>query len=135
MGYIIPVPSLSPSGWVTASNDKADLLFSHYFESNKSQTLIYGDNVSSIQYLLERYAGDITTLTQKLTIDIENYLGRYYDSVLATVTSDDTPSNLNGNITINIHCDVIEDGVQYSIGGLLEIGNSKIINFFKLNNG
>jgi len=135
MVNITPVPSLSPAGWVTAAAEKIDVLLSHFFESVKSQTYIYGDNVTNLQWLIEQYGHSIVDLVQQMTTSLDVYLGRYYDRVVTTVTSNDDADNLNGSVTITIHCSVTDAGVQYSVGKLLQINNSTVINIINANNG
>ena len=131
----IPVPSLSPSGWITDIAAKADALMSHFFESNKSQSYIYNNNVSNLQWLIEQYGSDSIDLTTQMTSTLEKYLGRYFDLVTVTVTSDDNAKNLSGSVTIKIHCLVTQGGVQYSLGKLLQISNSTVTKIFDINNG
>ena len=131
----IPVPSLSPAGWVTDVATKADILMAWFFESIKSQTYIYGSNVSNLQWLIEEYGSNTMTLTSQISSTLEIYLGRYFDFVSATVTADDTPSNLNGSITITIHCLITDNGIQYSLGKLLQVSDSTVIDIININNG
>lgn len=130
----IPCPSLSLSGWVTNAAEKADVLISHFYESNKSQTYIYGSSVSSLQWIIEQYGHDITNVCQQLRYGLENYLNRYYDSVTVEVTASDNDDNLTGSIGLKIYSKVVDGGVEYSFGKLLTITNSKISTIISLNN-
>ena len=134
MQNIIPVPVLSPSGWVTDLSNKADALMAHFFESNKSQTQIYGKNITSLQWLVEQYGHDVTQLSLQLRSALENYLSRYYISSVVNINNDNTATNLSGSVTISIHAIVNENGTQYSIGYLLGISNLKITKIMKINN-
>lgn len=135
MSSKICVPLLSSQGWITDPGAKADILLSHFFESNKSQSLIYGKNVSSLQWIIQRYSGSISDMVKELTYALENYLGRYYVASVVTVISDDNTANLNTQVTLTLHCDVIEDGITYSIGKLLQISDSKLSKITTINNG
>ena len=135
MANPICAPTLSPQGWVTDVNNKADVLLSWFYESMHSQSYVYGDKVSSLQYLLQKYGNNITIFIQKLQDALELYLGRYYDVATATVTSDSTDiTNLGTTSIVRIHCSVMEGGITYSMGGLLTVANSKITSISKLIN-
>lgn len=135
MANPICAPTLSPQGWVTDVNNKADVLLSWFYESMHSQSYVYGNKVSSLQYLLQKYGNNITIFIQKLQDALELYLGRYYDVATATVTSDSTDiTNLGTTSIVRIHCSVMEGGITYSMGGLLTVANSKITSISKLIN-
>ena len=136
MANIIVAPSLSPQGWVSDSASKADILLSWFYESMHSQSYVYGNNVSSIQYILQQYSGDVVLFTQKLQDALELYLSRYYDLAIVSVSNNlDVVDLTNGAADISIYCNVTEGGITYSIGNLLKITNSKITSVSKLVNG
>lgn len=134
MSTIIPVPSLSAAGWITSPAEKADALFAHFYESEKSQTYLYGGNVSNLQWLIEQYGHNVIELAAQIRSTIELYLGRYYDAVNAQVTHNDNEDNPTNSITLSIHCDVTENGKLYSFGKLLNVTNSKIEKIININN-
>jgi hypothetical protein len=127
----IPVPSLSSAGWVTAPADKADLIMAHFFEAEKSQTFLYGDNVTSLQWLVEQFGNNPTSMTQELRDALNVYLNRYYTGVIVNinVVDDGTP-----RYELRVFIQVTEDGKQYSFGKLLQVTNSKISKIISLNN-
>ena len=133
---IVPVPSLSLAGWVTSPAEKADLLFSHFYASDKSQTFLYGDNVSNIQWLIEQSAHDIVGLVENMERELTRYLGAYYSAVSVEVTSDETQGTaMDNRVTIRLWCSVTEnDGTTYSFGKLLPIVDSKIQKIVNWNN-
>jgi hypothetical protein len=135
MGNIIPVPTLSANAWVKDPNGKIDFLLAHFYESEKSQTAVYGDNVASLQYIVQKYGSDITALVNNIKLGLEKYLARYYDTVVVEVTSDDTSANITGAINLKLYCEVSENGITNSVGNLLKTNSSKITSFTKLNNG
>lgn len=130
----IAVPSLSSAGWVRSPNEKADALLSHFFLSEKSQTYLYADNVSSLPWLVEQYGRNPIAISTELGNALERYLGRYYDTVNADVTVDDAKVAYNGEIAITLYCSVTEEGRSYSFGKLLMVTNSKIQQIINLNN-
>lgn len=130
----IPCPSLSTSGWITSPSEKFDSLFSHFYLSDLNQSYLYGNNVANLQGLVEQYSPDITTLTSKIRTVLESYLSRYCDSVTVDVNSNDNIANTTGNIALTLHCLVTDNGVQYSLGRLLNVTNAKITSVINLNN-
>lgn len=132
---IIPVPSLSAAGWVTSPAEKADLLFSHFYESDKFQTYLYPDGVSNLQYLVEKNSHDIVALVQSIRTTLEVYLGRYYEAVLVDVSVDEDSAEFReGNVKLRVFCRITENGKEYSFARLIETIDSKLKQVVKLNN-
>lgn len=130
----IPVPCLSLAGWVSSPSEKADALIAHFYESDKAQTLIFGDHVSNLQYVVEQYGHDIIALQQNLRIVLETYLGRYYDAVNVEIQSNNSMSDPVAKIELRVYADVTDGDQHYSFGKLLMISNSKIEKIASLNN-
>ncbi|WP_144106652.1 hypothetical protein [Paraburkholderia sp. BCC1886] len=129
------VPSLSTAGWITATAQKADALMAHIYESMANQSYTYAGSVTSIQSIIQANAGNMPKTCSALQSALEAYLGRYYDSVLAQVTSDDvTAGNTTSLITVSIYAQVTENGVTYPYYGLVQLADSKFLKATKLNN-
>ena len=129
------VPTLSSSGWVSSAQEKADMLFAHFYESDKFQTYLYGDNVSNLQYVIERSGHDMIAVVSSLRATLETYLGRYYDTVNVDIsTADTTPDLPSGKIILRVYCTVTDNGKDYSFGRLIEAMNSKLEKVVKINN-
>jgi hypothetical protein len=128
----IPVPSLSTGGWVVSPQQKADLLMAHIYESMNNQTYTYPGNITSIQYVIEKHAGDIPGTCEGVQVAMEAYLQRYYDDVSVQVGSD--TSDGTGLVTLMVYAQVTEDGVTYPYSGLIQASNSKFIKAVNLNN-
>lgn len=136
---IVPVPTLSSAGWVRSASQKADFLLSHFYESDKFQTYIYGQNVTNLQWLIEQYGHDIIKVCQEIQRALELYLGRYYESVAINVVSDDDPAinavpNETSSIKLRLYAQVTEKGKDYSFARLIMATNSKFASIVKLNN-
>jgi len=132
---ITPVPVLSSAGWITDPSGKIDALLAHFYESMKSQTLLYGNNVSSLQYLLQQFGNSPNDLAQNLERTLEKYLGRYYDLATASVNADITSTDNGSGYGLNVYCSITENGKAYSVGNLLKISNAKLASVIKINNG
>lgn len=128
----IPVPTLSSAGWVTAPADKADKLMAHFFEAEKSQTVLYGDNVSSLQWLIQHYGDKPAAMTQELRGALERYLRRSYPAVTVDVQmrDDGTP-----RYELRVSIQVTDDGKQHSFGKELQMHNGNLAKIIDMNNG
>lgn len=135
----IAVPTLSSNGWVRAPAEKADFLLSHFYESDKFQTYLYGEGITSIQWIIEQYGHDIIACCSELRRALELYLGRYFDSVTAQVTSNDNITynpvpHQGSDITLRLVCSVTQDGKEYSFARLIVTSDSKFQRVINLNN-
>lgn len=131
----IPVPSLTVAGWVKSPAEKADLLFSHYYESDKFQTYIYGNNVANLQHVIEQNSHDVVALVQAIRSSLEVYLGRYYEAVLVDVSVDEESEEYKqGNVKLKVYCRITENGKDYSFARLIETIDSKLKQVVKINN-
>lgn len=129
-----PVPSLSMAGWVNDPTNKSDLLMSHFFEADKAQTYLYGQNISNLQWIIEQYGSNINDVTQQMRYALETYLSRYYDTVIVDVSSDDNASNLTLKVELKIYCKVTDGGKDYVFGKILTVASSKIQKIISMNN-
>ena len=129
----VPVPSLSASGWVYATAEKASLLMAHFFESDYLQSYLYRGKISNIQQLIQEYGNDIINFQSQLTSALELYLGRYYQVANVRVTTSDNTGTLAGSVNVSIQADVTENGNTYSIGKLVSINNSIVRTVVNLN--
>lgn len=128
------VPALSVTGWASSPEDKAYYLFSHFYESEKNQTLIYGKNVTNLQWLCSQYDHDIPEFCAQLRNALTSYLGRYYDQVEINTAHDDGPNNPGSIVKVTVSSTVYENGIKYSFGHLVE-KNGKVAKLLTLVNG
>jgi hypothetical protein len=135
MAAIIPVPTLSAAGWVTSKAEKADFLLSHWYESDKSQTALCGNNVSSLAYVLEQNSGDPVSAQAGIRAELERYLLAYYpEGVNVQVKTNAPLTDPTPRVEIKIYVEVIEAGQTYIFGHLLQIANSRLEKVLRLNN-
>ncbi len=114
---IIPLPMFAMSGWTTSVNEKAAGLLAHFFESDAYQSNLYAGNITNLQFLIQQYGDDILTLIAQVRLALENYLGRYYSSVTAIVSSNGTDITFTGGaLSLVIGATIVEAGVTYSFG-------------------
>lgn len=126
------VPALSSEGWVNTPMQTADILFSHLFLSDYSQTYLYYPNVSSLAYLLFKNQKNIEDLITEMTKLIERYFSNYFETVNVEIV-DATGDSTTGNITI--YLELIQDGEIVTLNKLLEYTDSKIKRIVDYSNG
>jgi hypothetical protein len=129
------VPTLSSFGWVNSPAVKADVLMAHFFEANKSQTNLYGPNVSSLQWLIQQKGNDPNALASAVESALSAYLGRYFDgasiSVQALLENPDTDQS---RYSLRVQGTITAEGKEYSLEKLLELNDGKFKLFAELNN-
>lgn len=130
----VPVPSLSPAGWITSPQEKADALMAYFYQTDPFQSQLYAPNVISLQLLVQQYGHDMTAFTQRLRSALELYLGRYYQSVIVDIRNTDIPANTNPKIEFKVYISVLDDGKEYSFGQLIAVADNKMATIIKLNN-
>lgn len=127
-------PTLTPQGWLVNPAEKIDAALAHCFAAHKSQTALYGDNVTSIQWLLEQYRSDISDLCMKMRQALSDFLNRYFDAVDVDVISDTSSDPSASKINLRISITFFQDGKQYSAGKLLHTQNGKLAGVFNIIN-
>ena len=74
----VAIPSLSNDGWITDPIRALDRLMAYFFESDKSQTYIYGDNIASLAYIYAMKMGDGEAMASSIASELETLLRRHY---------------------------------------------------------
>lgn len=133
------VPTLSSNGWVRSPAEKADFLLAHFYEGDKFQTYLYGENVTNLQWCIEKWGHNIVALCDQIKRALEVYMGRYFDSASVQVTSNDNriynaEPNQSSEITLRVVIDVTENGQTYSVARLIVASDSKFQRVINLNN-
>jgi hypothetical protein len=131
---ITPVPLLSAAGWTRSPSEKADALMSHWFESDKSQSLLYGPEVSSLAYVLQEHFSEPVAFMSALKASLEKYLGRYYSGVVVEARAPELFTDPGPKVEVKLYIQVVEGTQMYSFGKLLQISNSKLEKVLNLNN-
>jgi len=132
---LIPVPSLSPAGWLKTPAEQADTLIAHAFAANKSQTALYGNNVTSIQWIIERYNHDIPTMAQQINDALKTYFERYFpEGVDIDVYGDPGSDVANNKIVMRIIINFVSGGKNYNLPSIIDVVNGKFAKLSRLNN-
>ena len=135
MSNLTMMPSLSEDGWVRSSEHIADYMLTHFFLSEKSQTYLYGNEVASLQYIIQNNADSMTNTVLNTRTALLSYFSRYFSNVEAECTFNDIVDNGTG-VNINIFLSFTDsEGKSYSLGKIVSVLNSKISKFITANNG
>lgn len=120
------LPTLSTSGWVNGVQEKADRLLSYFISSQFSQSYVYNGSISSLPYLIQKNGHSIGNLREDLTGKINQLYSSYFDN--ATVEVEIIPIDENNSSLYNIRLSLVvaANGVNYSLGRLIEVSNSTI---------
>lgn len=133
---IIPVPTLSLSGWIKSTPEKADYLFSHFYESEYSQTYLYKGRVANLQYIIQKNKDNIDSMCSEIQSTLTTYFSCYFRRVVVELDYIEEPAN-SGRITIRMYISVTDiDNKEFNLSRLADIIDSKFDKVRKLvNNG
>lgn len=128
-------PALSVDGWANSPMKVADLLFSHFILSDFSQTYLYKDEVSSLPWIIQNTQKDMTRTLTDVQSTISRYFARYFNNVVAEV--DEVPNvEEPSKAQISIYLRFTDsEGIDYVLGRLIQIIDSKIAEVITINNG
>lgn len=133
---VIPVPTLSTQGWVTDLSSKIDMLLAHYVSTDAAQSNTFNGNLSNLQNTIEQYSGDPLSTADAIAREVQRYLGRYYENVMAEARfslTDEKESQTTVKITLALN--FTEEGVTYTANRLLTYFNGKFQSIVEANNG
>jgi hypothetical protein len=112
-------------GWVTSVPEKVDLNLSHFFESDKIQTYLYKGHVANLQNIIQQYGNNVPQLCIQLRSMLEAYFAGYYDACVVEVTANNDPTvNPTNAVTLTIQATLRDNGVEYSLGTLVQVNDS-----------
>ena len=120
------VPTLSTAGWVSDVANMAVKLMDYFITSDVSQSQLYRGEITSLRHLVQRHGSNPTYLEEHVRTQLSNYLSRYFDDV--QVNTRTTGLDVaDGRYTLVLDVMLSKDSKQHSLGRLIEIGESKII--------
>lgn len=128
------VPSLSDDGWVSSTALRANYLLTHFFLSEYSQTSLYPNQITSLPYIIQQNQGDITNTATAIRSALTGYFTKYFNDV--SVQTDFVNSSTNSaKTTIRIFLTFSDEtGASFNLGKLVNVENSKVVNFANINN-
>ncbi len=129
------VPSLTATGWLTELRERADSLLAYYLTSEASQTHLYEGKITSLPYHIRTYGSDAVKLRSRVETDLINYFQRYFDSLDVRVSTDIPDQADPERINLRLDITVMDQEKRYSLGRLIKVQNSKVLDIFDINNG
>lgn len=92
---VIPVPTLSPQGFVVSTGDKLDRLLSYYFTTDTNQSNIFKGETISFQETVANYQRQPTLLCDRMKTELTAYLERYFTIVTVIVEYKDLKEGID----------------------------------------
>lgn len=129
-----PVPSLSADGWKVGSAQKCDLLLSHFFVAETTQTHFFKQAVSSLPTLVRQYQDDPIGLTDAVQATLIQYFGSYFPKVDVRVSCEVNavkPNTYDLRMFVSVWD---QEGVEFVLARLAEHQDAKIQRIIAINN-
>lgn len=129
------VPTLSTSGWLGDPYYKAAQILSYFFASNASQSNLYIGRVRALSELIQRLGNDPLALEQEIKTALTEMLTPHFDNVELTVkiTTKTVENSVDENIVIDAL--LVDKGKTYTLGRLITVVDSKVMEIVEINNG
>lgn len=134
MSSKVVIPSLSEDHWASGSIKVADILLSHFFLSDYSQTYLYPGMVSSLPWILQETQNDMARTLTLAQSTLSNYFNKHFNNVVVEVSEVENKTNPS-KAQISLYIQFTDnDKKEYVIGKLLEIADTKITKIINQNN-
>lgn len=128
------IPTLSTAGFVSDTPTMLDRMLAYYLTSDFSQSNIFKGKILSLQKQIQSYQHDRRQLETQIRDDLIGYFGSVSDSASVKVTTElpnpDDPNRIN----VTVDAVVVKNGVNYSLGRLIETQDSITRKIINLNN-
>ncbi len=135
MSSKVLLPSLSEHGWTNSPMATAAQLFSHFLLSDRSQTYLYEDKVSSLPWIIQETQKDMTRTITLVQSTLTEYYGRYFNDVVVEVTEiPNTEDPSKGQISIYLKFKDTE-GEEFVLGKLIHLIDSTVSKVIDISNG
>lgn len=131
---ILPPYLLSADGWITGNTAKCDLLFSHFFVAEVTQTAFFPESVSSLPALIQKYQDDPMGLSDGVKDSLTRYFGSYFPKVEVQVACTENPEKRN-SFDLRMFVSVWDnEGTEFVLAKLAEHQDAKILRIININN-
>lgn len=122
----VPYPSLDE--YIRDPGLKAAAIWADYQVTNKSQSVLNKDLISSMPYDVQQAAGQWERITDLMSSSLNRLYGAYFDECHFDVTIDDTDTSRGTDVVVvKVSGILIEDNVRYNLNKLLSVNSQKII--------
>lgn len=124
------VATLSPQGFIENLADKVNQTLLYFFLSDYSQTETMRGNLMTLPKLVQLYGNVPNDITSQLEETLQTYFARNFDGATVGVTNEVTDDRIN----LQLSAMVQDDGVTVSVGYIITVSNSSILDIFDINN-
>ncbi|ARV77226.1 hypothetical protein FDI21_gp055 [Pseudomonas phage Noxifer] len=130
------IPTMSMMGWTGTPHEKAAYMIGCFIAANYSQsTALYG-KITTLQYLVKKYAQRLDQLENELRTLFEEKVNATFPGVATSTvyvrqTTEDNPAIWS----ISLICEITENGRVYTIGKLVQFNNSVMTKISDIANG
>lgn len=119
----------------------ADRLLTDMFLAEKSQTYVFGDNVTSFPFIIQNYAKNIDQMCTAMRLELTKYFERYFlgegsfpnDYVNIEVREKTKTSDFS-KVELIIYIKFVYQNIGYDYGKIIEVNDNKIQKVTNLNN-
>lgn len=132
----VKVPTLSTMGWIDTPHEKAAYMIACFIAANYSQsTAMYG-KITTLQYLVKRYANQLPELERQLRQVFEDKVSAYFpESAHSDVNVLQADPDNPAIFTIALNCEIMQNGRYYQIGKLLHYNETIMTKITDIANG
>ena len=107
------IPVLNGGSWMSSPKDTLDQLFGWLLCTNKRQSNVFFDNITSIPDILNQNCNDPNECVYQLKSKLEKYFSNYFDTVSCEVTYAVQPKTQTFKLSLKIA--VTKNGEPYTI--------------------
>lgn len=121
----IPLITLDSKGVIKDPKQKIDRILSHLLTTDKLQSNVHRDSVTSIHDILKNYGNHPDVLAREIQRQLEEVLYRYFDDVEAIVEPP-PDSDTNALYTLSVMIRVRQDSAWYDFATTLRTHGDSI---------
>lgn len=125
------MPTLTSAGWISDPINKLSRLFDYFLTTEKSQSYFFKDNILSFQEYIKSLQHDPVLLASRLETSLGAQLNKYFDTASVAISSQSPGPD--GRYDIKFDIVITENNTSYSLGRVLEIKGSEIVNISDTN--
>lgn len=118
------LPSLSNSGWITDPKMMLSTILSYILTSEKSQSVIYADKVTSLAYIVAKFQNDQNEMAAQTESYLNSIYQKYFPIANVTVTYD---TAVNGKYNLFISVDVTTNGNSYDLAVVVTVNENGVL--------
>jgi hypothetical protein len=123
------IPTLTTAGWVRNPATAVSILFDYLHTTEATQSYFFEDEIHSLPKLTQMYGQQPSKLASHLETTLFDLYTRYFDAARVTVQPR-LDQNESGRYTLEISLVAIDGDQHFSLGRVLEIVGSKILNVY-----